>query len=187
MSKYLPCNSHSSLILPIIMDHLPQSLIIEILSRLNDSTELARCRLASKTLDDLAREVRSIHLQCSLDRYAKSRLPETRSLITPFKTIFKNLISNSRVAVESVSIGVEKPLRAVSYDDVEDESDDLFLTESNFVREWLPEIRGGLRSISVSDFWVQSCWRRSDVLALVSSYCELTDSLFIHVYQFLSF
>ncbi|KAJ9167920.1 hypothetical protein P3X46_019509 [Hevea brasiliensis] len=29
-----------------------------------------------------------------------------------------------------------------------------------------------IRSLSISDFWIQSCWRRSDILALVSSCCE---------------
>lgn len=79
--------------------------------------------------------------------------------------------------MESVSIGVEKPLRLVSYDDVEDEEDDLFLTEANFVNSWLPKVCGHLKSVSISDFWVQSCWRRSDVLSLVSAYCELNLSI----------
>lgn len=60
----------------------------------------------------------------------------------------------------------------MSYDDVEDEDDDLYLTDVKFVNEWLPRVADGLRSFSISDFWVQSCWRRSDVLSLISSYCE---------------
>ncbi|KAA8534877.1 hypothetical protein F0562_029907 [Nyssa sinensis] len=151
------------------MDDLPRPLIIEILSRLNDSTDIARCRLASKTLDSLSREVRFINLQCSFERYTKSRSPETN--ITPFKTIFKKLISNSMI-VESVSVGVEKTLRGISFDDIEEESDDLYLTDGNFVSEWLPRVSGALRSISISDFWIQSCWRRSEILSLISSYCH---------------
>uniref|UniRef100_A0A5B7BTK3 Putative F-box/RNI-like superfamily protein n=1 Tax=Davidia involucrata TaxID=16924 RepID=A0A5B7BTK3_DAVIN len=153
------------------MDDLPPPLILDILSRLNDSTDLARCRLASKTLNALSHEVRFINLQCSFERYTKSRSPETKSLITPFKTIFKTLISNSR-NVESVSIGVEKTLRGISFDELEDESDDLYLTDVNFVSEWLPGVSGLLRSISISDFWIQSCWRRSQVLSLISSCCH---------------
>ncbi|KAK9289255.1 hypothetical protein L1049_017731 [Liquidambar formosana] len=64
-----------------------------------------------------------IHLFCSFGRYVKSRSPETKTPITPFKTIYNNLILSSR-SVESISVGVEKPLRGLSYDDVEDESDD---------------------------------------------------------------
>lgn len=75
--------------------------------------------------------------------------------------------------MERVSVGVEKPLRLVSYDDVEDEDDDLFLSDVDFVKEWLPEVCRDLKSVSISDFWVQSCWRRTDVLSLISSYCEL--------------
>ena len=153
------------------MDDLPPPLILDILSRLGDSADLASCRVASKTFNSLSRDIRSINLHCSFDRYAKSRCPLTRSSITPFKTILKNLVSELRI-VESVTIGIDKPLRTVSYDDVEDEDDDLYLTEVNFVGEWLPKVSDGLTSFSISDFWVQSCWRRSEVLSLISSYCE---------------
>ncbi|KAL0295910.1 UNVERIFIED_CONTAM: F-box/LRR-repeat protein [Sesamum angustifolium] len=152
------------------MDDLPPPLLLEILSRLADSADVARCRVSSKTLNSLAREIRCVNLQCSYLRYAKSRSPLTRSGITPFKEVFYKLISEFPI-VESVSIGVEKPLRLVAYDDVEDEEDDLFLSDFNFVKAWLPKVCGNLKSVSISDFWVQSCWRRSDVLSLISSYC----------------
>ncbi|KAL6974678.1 hypothetical protein U1Q18_028860 [Sarracenia purpurea var. burkii] len=153
------------------MDDLPPPLILEILSRLNDSADLARCRVVSKILNALSAEVRSINLHCSYDRYAKSRAPATKFLVTPFKSVFNSLISSSK-GVESVSIGVDKPLGGLSYDDVEDESDDLYLTDMDFSAQWLPIVAGQLRSISISDFWIQSCWRRSEVLSLISSCCH---------------
>ncbi|KAJ7969494.1 F-box/LRR-repeat protein family [Quillaja saponaria] len=152
------------------MDDLPLPLILEILSRLTDSADLARCRLASKTLNALSYEVGSINHLCSMSRYLKSRSPETKLHVTPFKTIFKDLVSRSRF-LESVSIGVDKSLSGVSFDDLEDESNDLYLTDFRFMKEWLPIIGEGLRSLSISDFWVQSCWRRSEALSLISSYC----------------
>lgn len=142
------------------MEELPPSLIVEILSRLTDSADVARCRLVSKTLNALSYEVPFIHLFCTLSSYFKSRAPETKPLVTPFKAVFKSLVRNSRT-LESVSMGVDKSLGSLIYDDVEDDSDDLYLTEVSFVKEWLPSIGGGLRSLSVSDFWVQSCWRGS--------------------------
>ncbi|KAI3709609.1 hypothetical protein L2E82_39375 [Cichorium intybus] len=158
------------------MDKLPEAIALDILSRLDDSADVARCRLAWKTFDTVSPELRSINLHCSLKRYIKSRSRLSNSSsspqsITPFKTIFLNLVSNLRV-VESVCIGTEKPLRDVSYDDVEDEADDLYLTDGDFVKEWLPRVCGALKSLSISDFWIQSCWRRSDLLPLVSSYCH---------------
>lgn len=152
------------------MEDLPPPLLLEILSRLGDSEDLARCRVASKTLNSIARDIRSVNLQCSYDRYAKSRSPLTSSSITPFKEIFIKLISELEI-VESVSMGVEKPLRYGAYDDTEDEEADLYLSDEIFSMEWLPKVCGGLKSISISDFWVQSCWRRSDVLSLISSHC----------------
>ncbi|CAK9166914.1 unnamed protein product [Ilex paraguariensis] len=153
------------------MDDLPSPIVVEILTRLNDSTDLARCKLVSKTINTLSEQVQSINLHCSFGRYTKSRDPQTRSSITPFKTIFKNLLLNSRNVV-SVSFGVDTTLRSVSYDDVEDEDDDLHMTDMNFVMEWLPRVCGNLRSILISDFWIQSCWRRTHVLGLLSSYCH---------------
>lgn len=153
------------------MEDLPPPLVVEILSRLNDSTDLARCRLASKLLNSLSREVRSINLLCTLSRYIKSRSPETKAHVTPFKTIFNSLVCEAR-CLDSISIGVDKSLRDISYDDVDDESDDLYLTEFGFVKLWLPKVSGDLRKLSISDFWIQSCWRKSEVLSFISSCCE---------------
>ncbi|CAA0840793.1 F-box/LRR-repeat protein [Striga hermonthica] len=152
------------------MDDIPPPLLLEILSRLHDSADVARCRVSSRTLNSLAPELRSVHLHCSYRRYSASRSPLTRSSITPFKEVFNKLISELRI-VETVSIGVDKTLREVAYDDLEDEDDDLFLSDVNFVGTWLPRVRGDLKSIAISNFWLQSCWRRSDVLALISCYC----------------
>ncbi|GAV62186.1 F-box-like domain-containing protein [Cephalotus follicularis] len=153
------------------MDDLPAPLVLEILSRLTDYSDLARCRLVSKTLNSLSHDVSSINLLCTLSRFLKSRSPETKHLTTPFKDIFKKLILDSR-SINSVSIGVEKSLAGLQYDDVEDDSDDLYLTDAVFVAEWLPRVCGDLRRLSISDFWIQSCWRKSDILALISSCCH---------------
>ncbi|XP_038893164.1 F-box/LRR-repeat protein At4g29420 [Benincasa hispida] len=155
------------------MDDLPPPLVLEILNRLADSADLARCRVASKSLNVLSREVRSVNLFCSLDRYLKSRATETKLLVTPFKVILKTLM-NDFLALDSVSIGVEKSLGRISYehDDVEDWSDDLFLTDVGYAKEWLPAIGRNLTSLSIVDFWVQSCWRQSKILALITLCCR---------------
>lgn len=156
------------------MDHLPHPLLLEILTRLHDSTQLTRSKLTCQTLNSLSTQTPSIHLYCSYSRYLKSRSPETMSQTTPFKTIFRKLIENNDVPIETVCIGVDNELRGLAYDDVEDDCDDLFLTDSGFVEEWVQRIGEGLKVLSVCDFWVQACWRKSFVLAIVSSYCECT-------------
>lgn len=55
---------------------------------------------------------------------------------------------------------------------MDDESDDLYLTDVGFVKEWLPKVCGDLGKLSISDFWIQSCWRKSLILSLISSRCE---------------
>ncbi|KAL1554987.1 F-box/LRR-repeat protein-like protein [Salvia divinorum] len=152
------------------MEDLPAPLLLDILGRLSDSADVARCRVASRAINSLAPDIRSVHLYCSHLRYAKSRSPLTRSSITPFKHVFCKLLSDLHL-VEHVFVGIDKLLRLVSYDDVEDEDDDLFLTDVDFLRVWLPNVCPHLKSISISDFWVQSCWRRTDMLSLISSYC----------------
>ncbi|XVE54132.1 hypothetical protein DITRI_Ditri03aG0056500 [Diplodiscus trichospermus] len=153
------------------MEDLPPPLVVDILSRLTDSTDLARCRLASKSLNSLSHEVRSVNLLCTLSRYIKSRSPETKAHVTPFKAIFNNLVFKAR-CLDSIFIGVDKSLRDISFDDVDDESDDLYLSDLGFVKEWLPKVCGELRKLSISDFWIQSCWRKSEVLSLISSCCN---------------
>lgn len=160
------------------MDVLPPHLIVEILSRLNDPTDLVCCRLASKTLNSLSYEVRRISLLCSRNRYMKSRAPETRTLITPFKTIINNFIRSSRL-LDSVTIGVFERSLVEMYDEneLEGEFDDLYLTDERFIGEWLPFVCRRLRSLSISDFWSQSCWRRSETLSVISSHCHVLQEL----------
>ncbi|XP_058074016.1 LOW QUALITY PROTEIN: F-box/LRR-repeat protein At4g29420 [Magnolia sinica] len=155
------------------MDDLPPPLLLEILNRISDSTDLARCRLASKTLKSLSYEVRSLTLICSFDRYLRSRSPDSKTLTTPFKSIVKKNLLYLSKTLESVSVSIEKPFcDSFEYDDGEDEYDDLHLTSVDFVSQWLPEVGERLRSLSISDFWIQSCWRKSEVLALISACCD---------------
>ena len=77
--------------------------------------------------------------------------------VTPFMAIFNNLVAEAR-CLNSISIGVDKSLRDISFDDVDDVSDDLYLTDVGFVKEWLPKVCGELRKLSISDFLIQSCW-----------------------------
>ncbi|CAA7027513.1 unnamed protein product [Microthlaspi erraticum] len=152
------------------MDELPPELLVKILNRLNDSADVARCRVASKTLSSIWREVRSVNLICTVSRYSKSR--SSIAAVTPFKTVFKSLIEDSRNIV-SVSVGVDKALSGMSFDDLIDEdSDELYLTDTKFTQDWLPRVREDLEILSISDFWIQSCWRKSEILALISSNCS---------------
>ncbi|KAI3709607.1 hypothetical protein L2E82_39373 [Cichorium intybus] len=156
------------------MDRLPLALVFQILSRLDDSADVGRCRVAWKTFDTLFPDLRSINLHWPLQRYIDLRSRNSSSssqLSSPLKTIFLNLISNLKV-LESVHIGAENLPLDVSNADVEDYGDDMYLTDGAFVNEWLPRVSGTLKSLSISDFWIQSCWRRSEVLSLVSAYCH---------------
>lgn len=157
------------------MEDLPDHLVVDILRRLTDSADLARSRVACRAFNSLSRHVKSLNLLCSSSRYHRSRSPATRSITTPFKSVVRASVCGSigcGAHLESIFIGVEDAPE-LSYDNVGDDSgDDLYLTDVGFLREWLPWVCEGLRELSISDFWAQSCWRRSDVLGFVSSCCE---------------
>ncbi|KAL3744805.1 hypothetical protein ACJRO7_013984 [Eucalyptus globulus] len=64
-----------------------------------------------------------------------------------------------------------------SFEDTEEEEsgDDMSLMEVmevGFLEGWLPRVSEELRALSISDLREQSSWRRSNVLALVSSHCR---------------
>lgn len=158
------------------MEDLPSSILVEILSRLGDSTDLARCRLASRTLRILSCDVRSISVVCSRERFLRARDPATRGLTIPFRSLVLNLLSLlSRSGLRSLSLSVEQPDAAGAEgeeDDVGfDEADDLHLTATDFVSQWLPSVALGLTSLSIGDYWYQACWRPSTTLRLISEHC----------------
>ncbi|KAI7746322.1 hypothetical protein M8C21_014138 [Ambrosia artemisiifolia] len=107
------------------MDKLPGSLLLEILSRLDDSADVACCRVASKAFDDVSPFLRSINIGCSSKWFWDSS--------SPFKRIFLDLISKQET-VESVSIS-----RYSGY-----------LYDVDFAKEWLPRVSKSLKSLSLS-------------------------------------
>ncbi|PWA34154.1 hypothetical protein CTI12_AA621930 [Artemisia annua] len=143
------------------MDKLPEDLLLEILSRLGDSADVARCRIASKGFNTLYPRLRSINLQCT------SQILWNHHSSSSFKKIFLNLISNMPV-VESVCIGAEKELK-LALQDVHDH--DLYLFDEFFLEKWLPRVSVHLKSLSVSNHPYQRNWV-SHVLPLLSAYCK---------------
>ncbi|KAH9607906.1 hypothetical protein KSS87_022261 [Heliosperma pusillum] len=155
------------------MENLPQPLILDILSRLNDSSDLTQCRLTCKTLNTLSYDVTSLRIFCSYHRYVKTRAHPSS---TPFKTYVTRFIT-SLSQLDSVSLGVDNSLTGLSFDDLEDEHDDLHLTDADFVSEWLLFVNHRLKTLSFLDFWVQACWRRSHLLSLISRHCDRLNEL----------
>ncbi|KAI3805670.1 hypothetical protein L1987_28245 [Smallanthus sonchifolius] len=149
------------------MDKLPHAVLLQILSRLDDSADVARCRFASKAFDTVFPSLRSINLQCSLDWYNSSRSRVSNSQqIKPFKTVFLHLISKLET-VKSVCISLHWRVVRVS--------DGFYLTDGDFAKEWLPRVSGSLKSLSISDLGDQRC--PQNVLPLISEYCHNLVSL----------
>ncbi|XP_065047959.1 F-box/LRR-repeat protein At4g29420-like [Musa acuminata AAA Group] len=154
------------------LEDLPSPVLVEILSRLGDSTELARCRLASRTLRSLSRDVRSVRLFCSRDRFLRSRAPDTCDHDTPFRSLVANLASflSASPGPLALALAAERPLSAPA--DEVDDADDLHLTAVPFLARWLPLLAARLRSLAIDDYWLQSCWRPSQALSLIADICH---------------
>ncbi|MQM00840.1 hypothetical protein Taro_033591 [Colocasia esculenta] len=153
------------------MDDLPPPILVEILSRLADAGDLASCRLVSPALRSLSYDVRAVTMLCSRDRALRSLAPDTRPLVVPFRSTVANLVS-LLPRLESLTLGVEDPSSGIDISGEFDDSDDLHLTDVEFLSRWLPGAGARLRALSISDLWLQSCWRPSEVLDLVSDCCE---------------
>ncbi|KAK1265825.1 F-box/LRR-repeat protein [Acorus gramineus] len=148
------------------MEDLPPPLLSEILSRLSDSTDFGRCRFVSRTLRSQTQTVRSVRFLWSRASYRRSRDPSTRSSTGPFKSAVETALSThfAEGFLKSVFIGVEEPL----WGGVEEEVmwEDLCLTGVDFVGRVVAAVGGGLTSMEIVDFLMQSCWRRSLALAV---------------------
>ncbi|KAM0037242.1 putative F-box protein AUF1 [Helianthus debilis subsp. tardiflorus] len=102
------------------MDELPESLLIDILSRLDDSADVASCRVASKAFNTVFPDLRTINLYCS-----------SRKSSISLKKVFVDLISKLRI-VESVCICLQDAV------------------DEDFAKEWLPRVSQSLNSLSLS-------------------------------------
>ncbi|KAI7744808.1 hypothetical protein M8C21_020948 [Ambrosia artemisiifolia] len=140
------------------MDELPDSLLLHILSRLDDFTDVARCRVAWKAFDTVFPGLQSINLRCSL-KWHNSSNPSVS-----FKKNFLDIISKLE-AVESLCIGLEGALISNLHNN---NSHDPCLTDVNFAKEWLPMVSKSLKSLSISDYYYQ---HPSNVLPLISAHC----------------
>ncbi|KAJ0799735.1 putative F-box protein AUF1 [Helianthus annuus] len=129
------------------MDKLPESLLLEILSRLDNSAHVACCRVASKAFNNVFPDLRSINLLCSCPWCG------TSGSVSPscFKKVFLDLISKLRV-VESVCINLDDAIGVGPFGE-------------DFVKEWLPRVSQTLKSLSLSSLPLNA-------LPLISKYCH---------------
>ncbi|XP_076923292.1 F-box/LRR-repeat protein At4g29420-like [Bidens hawaiensis] len=142
------------------MDKLPDSLLLQILSRLDNSADVARCRFASKAFNSVFPGLRSINLD-HRNIHSRSRDPNS------FRKILFDFILTLET-IESVSI----------------KADDSIFRDEDFIKAWLPRVSGSLKSLSMyacvpSIFLNRQ--HKSNVLLLISAYCKLmTEGVYCH-------
>ncbi|KAI3754216.1 hypothetical protein L1987_53995 [Smallanthus sonchifolius] len=141
------------------MDSLPHSVLLHILSLLDDSADVACCRVASKAFNTVFPGFRSINLDWPFNSSSRVSKPQR---VKHFKRVFLGLISKLE-SVESVSLHIRRPLTR-----------HLSLTDGDFAKQWLPRVSGSLKSLSISEC-ARDCG--SNVLQLLSEYCHNLVSL----------
>lgn len=127
------------------LDDLPSALIIEILSRLSDVSDLVSCRLASNTLNALSYDVRSLNFVYSAYRHHKwtgvwpREYPDPNGL-TPYRTVMANMVrSCSNIETLSISVEIESQRGGL----------DCFPADPRHMNHWLPSIGHRLKSLSI--------------------------------------
>ncbi|PWA66824.1 hypothetical protein CTI12_AA321690 [Artemisia annua] len=157
---------------PVSMEKLPETLLLEILSHLDDSADVARCRIASKGFNNVYPYIRSINLQRTSRIYLNlgSRVSNSSQVSTHFEDIFLNLVSNLKV-VETINISNDSLIEDLPHGFICKMTGDLYLTDDDFVKKWLPTCSSQLKSLSISDSPVSS-FPRSHLLPLISVYCH---------------
>ncbi|KAJ6805000.1 F-box/LRR-repeat protein [Iris pallida] len=151
------------------MEELPSPVVLHILSRLPDPSDLAWCRLTSTSLRALTYQVPSLSFLCeSADGRRGSFKPRVAGALSGI------------LSLRSLSLTVRVDRAAEEEEDDVDDADDLHLTATRFLATWVPAAGGrGLGSLAISDYWVQSCWRKSDALSLISLHCGNLQDLMV--------
>ncbi|KAH9299990.1 hypothetical protein KI387_011573, partial [Taxus chinensis] len=142
-------------------------IIVDILSRLQDASDLCRCRMASNHLLRLSAHVHSIRFYCTYNELLRSRRPEVQ--IPPFKAMVKKMLLEL-VQVHSVRFHMEESMQRLCYEDEEGELSDYWLTDVDFVMGWVEHVGLSLKELCMTDFWQQSCWRRTQILSAISTH-----------------
>ncbi|XP_076945877.1 F-box/LRR-repeat protein At4g29420-like [Bidens hawaiensis] len=142
------------------MDQLPESLLLEILNRLEDSADIASCRVALKAFNTVFPGLRWVNILCS-DKWRMNLWSQ------PLKTVFVDLISKQET-VEWVVIGHESSYLATLHS----ESHDSNMIDGDFAKEWLPKVSKSMKYLVIYGLQQRSLHSQSNVLSLISKFCR---------------
>ncbi|XP_076919923.1 F-box/LRR-repeat protein At4g29420-like [Bidens hawaiensis] len=168
------------------MDSLPESLLLEILSHLSDSTDVARSRVALKAFNTVFPFLRSINLPCSIKWYENNNNNNNNNItsenVQSYKLVFLDLVSTLKT-VETVRIGHPQPMLAFLYC-MDPGHEDFYLEDDEFVNKWMPKVSETLKSLSMYGSGFDRD-RVSNILPLISKYCHNLVDLYLK-YAFMS-
>eukprot|EP00252_Welwitschia_mirabilis_P019279 TRINITY_DN4414_c1_g3_i3.p1 TRINITY_DN4414_c1_g3~~TRINITY_DN4414_c1_g3_i3.p1 ORF type:complete len:453 (+),score=51.33 TRINITY_DN4414_c1_g3_i3:96-1454(+) len=150
------------------METLPSQVMEEILSRLEDASDLCRFMATSRAMRSISKRIHSLRFYCSYSYLLASR---KNPQVPPFRPWVSAMLLKL-VDLKKLRFDMEESMQKLLYEDEDGDRSDCWLTDPNFVMEWLPHVSSSLISLSITDFWQQSCWRCSNVLSLISGHCR---------------
>eukprot|EP00252_Welwitschia_mirabilis_P019278 TRINITY_DN4414_c1_g3_i1.p1 TRINITY_DN4414_c1_g3~~TRINITY_DN4414_c1_g3_i1.p1 ORF type:complete len:220 (+),score=14.10 TRINITY_DN4414_c1_g3_i1:96-755(+) len=135
------------------METLPSQVMEEILSRLEDASDLCRFMATSRAMRSISKRIHSLRFYCSYSYLLASR---KNPQVPPFRPWVSAMLLKL-VDLKKLRFDMEESMQKLLYEDEDGDRSDCWLTDPNFVMEWLPHVSSSLISLSITDFWQQQC------------------------------
>lgn len=148
-----------------IDEMLPEAMLMEILSRLPDARDLARCAVVNQFFRSGSRQVKSVRFTCR-----QANMFPRGGVITSFKESVKSLLGQLD-GVEELRLEIEEKIQGKKYKEEELDKTSLWLSERSFVAAWVPPVARTLQYLCLIDYGQQAIFKPSPLLTTLSSNC----------------
>ncbi|CAM6088931.1 unnamed protein product [Calypogeia fissa] len=150
-----------------IDEMLPEAMLMEVLSRLPDARDLARCAAVNHFFRVSSTQVRAVRFTC---RQANMFPRQGGKVMTPFKDSVNSLLGQLN-GVEDLRLEIEEKIQGKRYKQDELDKTSLWLSERSFVSSWVPMVSKTLQHLCLIDYGQQAIFKPSPLLQTLSSVC----------------
>ncbi|CAM6059070.1 unnamed protein product [Sphagnum tenellum] len=153
---------------------LPECLVVEIMNRVQDARELAKCCVVSKGLRQAVQNVLFVQLICLKKYYMEAR---TGPLVrVPFKQAVMNMVQQVK-RIEHLKLEIEPEMQANPFQKDEIHLKDFWLSEPYFVIAWAQAVGPSLQHLSLVDYGQQAIMCTTPIIRILAETCPLLKTL----------
>lgn len=156
-----------------IDEMLPEAMLMEVLSRLPDARDLARCAVVNQFFRSSSTQVRAVRFTC---RQANMLPREGGMVVTPFKETVTSVLGRLN-GVEDLRLEIGEKIQGQKYKQEELDKTSLWLSERSFVSKWVPFVSRTLQHLCLVDYGQQAIFKPSPLLQTLSSLCPNLQTL----------